>query len=125
MSPFRQNATAIRIAIGEASEYASRILGRSPMAETDTSSKAAPDHTNNELVGMDRTDTLSSVPQTQTRANRAASTEAERAGTSGTADRGRAGSGHKDEELRRALALDRRSDDASLKLGLAEAKLRR
>jgi hypothetical protein len=28
LSLFRQNATAIRIAIGEASEYASRILGR-------------------------------------------------------------------------------------------------
>jgi hypothetical protein len=28
LSRFRQNATAIRIAIGEASEYASRILGR-------------------------------------------------------------------------------------------------
>lgn len=51
----------------------------------------------NEVVGMDRTDALSSVPQTQPKANRAASTEAERAGTSGRADRGRAGSRHKGE----------------------------
>ena len=64
----------------------------------------------NEVVGMDRTDALSGVPQTQLKANRAASTEAERAGTSGTADRGRAGSRHRDEEPRRALALDRMSD---------------
>ena len=73
----------------------------------------------NEVVGMDRTDALSSVPQTQPKPDRAASTEAERAGTSGTADRGRAGSRHRDEEPRLALALDRMSDGRELEARFA------